>query len=312
MSGRIRIKGVAGYVPSGTVDTLERGAKFGYGLDFLEGKLGTRTLALRGEDEQASDLCVGAFRALMDRGFQLDGVGLVVVCTQTPDGHGIPHTSAVVHAKLDLPEHCACFDISLGCSGYVYGLSVVTAFMEANAINRGLFFTSDPYSTIIDPNDQATSLLFGDAATVTLLEAGSEGWVLSDVIFGTKGKDGDAIHNREGKLSMDGRAVFNFAMTTVPKQINELLNRRNLTIEEVDRVVLHQGSRYIVDKLRERMKLPEEKVPVHLAGLGNTVSSAIPLTLEAVLAKGCGLKRVLISGFGVGLSYASGLLERPH
>lgn len=310
MSDGVRITALVGYVPEGRKDTVELGAGFGYGLDFLEGKLGTSVLARKGEGQQASDLCVEAARRLEGLGWSLSGVDMVVVCTQTPDGHGIPHVSAVVHAKLGLGDECACFDISLGCSGYVYGLSVVKAFMEANGLRRGLFFTSDPYSGIIDPADQATCLLFGDAATVTLLEVGGDGWCLSDAIFATKGKGGDAINNREGSLQMDGRAVFNFALTAVPKQINELLARRSLSFDEIDAVVLHQGSRYIVDKLRERMKLPEHKVLVHLAGLGNTVSSAIPLTLEAVFAKDKGLERVLISGFGVGLSYATGLLER--
>ncbi|SKA92833.1 3-oxoacyl-[acyl-carrier-protein] synthase-3 [Prosthecobacter debontii] len=309
MSSSVRLTQIASYIPEGRVDTRDRGKRFDYGDDFLEGKLGTTSLAAKAPDEQASDLCVKAARALEGQGGMIEGVGVVIVCTQTPDHHGIPHTSAVVHAKLGLPDNCACFDISLGCSGYVYGLSVAISFMQAHGIQRGLFFTSDPYSVIIDPADQATSLLFGDAATVSLLEAGQGGWEVRDVLFGTQGKGGAAINNREGKLAMNGRDVFNFAMLTVPKQISALLARQELTLDAVDRVVLHQGSRYIVDKLRERLKLPEEKVPVHLSGIGNTVSSAIPLTLEAVL-KSHQDQRILISGFGVGLSYATALLER--
>jgi 3-oxoacyl-[acyl-carrier-protein] synthase-3 len=184
--------------------------------------------------------------------------------------------------------------------------------MEANGIRKGLFFTSDPYSSIIDPHDQATCLVFGDAATVTVLEAGGAGWELKDVVFGTRGSGGGAIHNREGRLFMNGREVFNFAMLTVPKQIQTLLEKQGLGLEDVDQVVLHQGSRYIVDKLRERLKLPAEKVPLHLEGLGNTVSSAIPLTLEKVLNSNNGCQRILMSGFGVGLSFATGLLERVN
>lgn len=304
----VRLTRLASYVPPRRVDTRERGAAFDYGDDFLEGKLGTTSLAIKEPEEQSSDLCVKAARALEGQEVDLSDIGVVVVCTQTPDDHGIPHTSAIVHAKLGLPDQCACFDISLGCSGYVYGLSVVTSFMQANGIARGLFFTSDPYSSIIDPSDQATCLLFGDAATVSLLEADKPGWQLTDVLFGTQGRGGAAINNRNGKLQMNGRDVFNFAMLTVPKQIQALLNRRGLSLEDVDQVVLHQGSRYIVDKLRERLRLPVEKVPVHLKGLGNTVSSAIPLTLEQVL-KTNQPSRILISGFGVGLSYATGLLD---
>jgi 3-oxoacyl-[acyl-carrier-protein] synthase-3 len=308
MSGNIRITHLASYVPPGRIDTRARGAAFDYGDDFLIGKLGTASLAVKEPDQQASDLCVLAARKLEGQGVSLADIGAVIVCTQTPDGNGIPHTSAVVHAKLGLPDTCACFDISLGCSGYVYGLSVIRAFMQANGIKRGLFFTSDPYSQIVDPNDQATCLLFGDAASVTLLEADAPGWELTDVIFGTQGKGGAAINNQAGPLAMNGRDVFNFAMLTVPKQIQTLLTRRELTLEQVDRVVLHQGSRYIVDKLRERLRLPLEKVPLHISDLGNTVSSAIPLTLEATLKDGQP-QRILISGFGVGLSYATGLLD---
>ena len=312
MNKTVLIQSVSGYVPDGRLESLPKGELFGYGVNFLEGKIGTLSLAVKDEGDEASDLCVKAFRAYEKRGGSLDGVGLVVVCTQTPDGHGIPHTSAVVHAKLGLPDECACFDISLGCSGYVYGLSVVKAFMEANGITKGLFFTSDPYSSIIDPHDQATCLVFGDAATVTVMEAGRGGWELKDVVFGTRGSGGGAIHNREGRLFMNGRDVFNFAMLTVPKQIHAHLEKRGLELKDVDQVVLHQGSRYIVDKLRERLKLPAEKVPLHLNGVGNTVSSAIPLTLENVLNSTDGCQRILMSGFGVGLSFATGLLERVN
>jgi 3-oxoacyl-[acyl-carrier-protein] synthase-3 len=308
MSTLLRLTQIASHIPEGRVDTRKRGERFGYGDDFLTHKLGTTSLAVKNEGDEASDLCVKAARLLEARGIAIDDAGAVIVCTQTPDGHGIPHTSAVVHAKLGLRDSCACFDISLGCSGYVYGLSVATSFMQANNISRGLFFTSDPYSTIVDPADQATCLLFGDAATVSLIEAGQPGWQLVDAVFGTQGAGGTAISNRGGKLFMNGREVYNFAMTVVPRQIRTLLEKRALTLDDVDLFILHQGSRYILDKLRERLRLQPEKVPVHLSGIGNTVSSAIPLALEAALKKNSA-RRILISGFGVGLSYATALLE---
>jgi 3-oxoacyl-[acyl-carrier-protein] synthase-3 len=308
MTAPVRLTQIASHIPEGRVDTRSRGKAFGYGDDFLEGKLGTTSLAIKDEAEETSDLCVKAARALENYGVAIQDVGAVIVCTQTPDGHGIPHTSAVVHAKLGLPETCPCFDVSLGCSGYVYGLSVAVSFMQMNGIARGLFFTSDPYSSIVAPADQATCLLFGDAATVSLLEAGAPGWQMVDAVFGTLGAGGGAISNRKGKLFMNGREVYNFAMTVVPRQIRALLEKRSLTLDDLDLVILHQGSRYIVEKLRERLQLPAEKVPVHLSGIGNTVSSSIPLTLEAAL-RNTSARRILISGFGVGLSCATALLE---
>lgn len=307
----IRLTSIVSYIPPGRVDTRQRGEFFGYGDDFLEGKLGTTSLARKESNEEASDLCIKAAEALARKGVSLDDVGAVVVCTQNPDGNGIPHVSAVVHAKLGLPDDCACFDISLGCSGYVYGLSITAAFMRANGIKKGLFFTSDPYSQIIEPSDQATCLLFGDAATVSLLETNQPGWEIRDVIFGTQGKGGAAINNQKGSLTMNGRDVFNFAMLTVPRQIQALMARCELSLEQMDCFVFHQGSRYIVEKLRDRLKLPVEKVPVYLSGIGNTVSSAIPLTLEISL-RDSHPQRILISGFGVGLSYATAVLEFRH
>lgn len=303
----VRLKNIAVHIPCGQVCTITRGLKFSYPESFLEEKIGTRSLPVMPAGQQASDLCVEAAAALEAQGVSLKDIGLVVVCTQTPDDHGIPHCSAIVHRKLGLEPSCASFDISLGCSGYVYGLSIVKAFMEASGITRGLFFTCDPYSRIVDPEDQATGLLFGDAATVTLLEAGGPGWHLTDSLFGTLGSGGDAIHNRSGNLHMNGREVFNFALTQVPRQIRALLDRQKLSLEDTDLIVLHQGSRYMVEKIRERLQQAPEKVPLGIAGTGNTVSSSIPLVLSRHLAS-CP-SRVLLSGFGVGLSFASALLE---
>lgn len=300
---------IASYVPESREGTLDRGMRFGFKEDFLIGKLGTLKIARKSPKDQASDLCVKAVHQLELNENDLDSLGALVVCTQTPDNHGIPHVSAIVQAKLNLSENCACFDISLGCSGYVYGLSIVTAFMHANGIKKGLFLTADPYSEIVDPNDRATALLFGDAATASLFTSEGGRWSVEDVLFGTAGAGGRAINNDEGKLSMNGQAVFNFAMKTVPVQVRALLSRNRLVEEDVDLFLFHQGSRYIVEKLMNRMNLPKEKVPIFLEDIGNTVSSAIPLTMQHCL-KNSEAETIVVSGFGVGLSYGTVLLRK--
>jgi 3-oxoacyl-[acyl-carrier-protein] synthase-3 len=302
---------IASYVPAGFESNLDKQARFGIDSAFLREKIGVERVARKAGDEDTSDLCARAFRTLQQKcGLDAGDIEAIIVCTQNPDGGGIPHTSAIVHAKIGAPEACAAFDIGLGCSGYVYSLSVACAFMQANGLRRGLLFTADPYSKIVDPEDKNTVLLFGDAATVTLLGPAPEArWIPRAFRFATRGSDGGALTNRSGKLQMNGRAVFTFSATAVPAQIRQLLASEQLSAEDVDLFVLHQGSKYIVDTLRERLDLPLAKVPVELALHGNSVSSTIPLVLESRLGIP-GLKRLLLAGFGVGLSWASCLLER--
>ena len=307
----IYIESIASYVPSGGESNYERKVEFDIDDNFIVKKLGVERVSRKSREEETSDLCVKALDSLKKKiVLSLTDVDCLVVCTQNPDGGGIPHTSAVVHGKLDIPEHCACFDISLGCSGYVYSLSIVKAFMEANNLETGLLFTSDPYSKIIDSKDKATSLIFGDAATVTLLREYKDNqklWVPKAFYFLTQGKEWHALHNQEKHLYMDGRSIFNFALVEVPLQIKELLDANNLNCDDIDLFLFHQASKYMVDQLTKRMKLKPNRVPINLAKQGNTISSSIPLLLEDYLGNER-LRTILVSGFGVGLSLASCLL----
>ncbi|MBE0627713.1 MAG: ketoacyl-ACP synthase III [Burkholderiales bacterium] len=308
----IGIAQLASYIPEGFESNFDKKTRFGIDDAFIRDKLGIDRVSRMAAGDEPSDLCVRAFRALQQKcQADIGKVDCLVVCTQNPDGNGIPHTSAVVHGKLAAQDACAAFDIGLGCSGYVSALSIVTAFMAANGLKNGLLFTADPYSRIIDPSDKNTVLLFGDGATVTLLQpvgAGAQ-WVPTKFLFGTRGAQGDAINNRSGQLQMNGRAVFNFSATIVPTQIRALLEGENLTVDKVDRFLLHQGSKFIIDTLAARLGLPPEKVPNNLAAHGNTVSSSIPLLLEQVVSD-AGIQTLVLSGFGVGLSWASAVLKR--
>jgi 3-oxoacyl-[acyl-carrier-protein] synthase-3 len=308
----IGIRAIASYVPEERISNYDRRAEFDLTDDFINGKLGVRAVSRKGPDEDTASLCEKAYASLTDKvSIEPGSIDAIVVCTQNPDGRGIPHTAAVVHGAIAAPEHCAAFDVSLGCSGYVYGLSIVKSFMEANGMKRALFFTADPYSKILDAKDRNTVLLFGDAATVTLVEDHPEGqlWVPRRFLFGTRGSEGSALNNRSGQLDMNGRAVFNFSATTVPGQIQTLLAQSGLTLSDVDLVLLHQGSRFILDTIAKRLGLPSSKVPSNLAEQGNTISSSIPLLFQEYMDKPS-IGRVVMSGFGVGLSWASCIVER--
>ncbi len=301
------IKNIASYLPQRKISNYDKKEQFELDDDFIENKIGVKAHALKEKDEKASDLCVKAFENLLEKeNIDITKIDCCIVVTQNPD-FNIPHTSAIVHGKLELPNDCACFDISLGCSGYVYGLSNIISFMKNNDLKNGLLFTADPYSEVVDVEDKNTALLFGDGATVSYIT--EEGiYIPKSFSFGTSGKDYKELMC-EDKLYMNGRAVFNFTATVVPRHISKLLEKNSLKDDDIDKYILHQGSKYIVDTIRKRLKIDESKVPFDMYEYGNTVSSSIPIILEKEMKIDIN-RRFVISGFGVGLSWASAILEK--
>lgn len=307
----IAITHIGTYLPETRESNLELLEKFDTDEGFVTEKIGVVQRAKKAPDQKASDLCIQAFTDLQKKTeVELEQIDCCVVITQNPDTN-IPHTSAIVHGAIDLPETCACFDISLGCSGYVYGLSIVTSFMQANGFKKGLLFTADPYSEIIDPDDKNTALIFGDGATVSLLEQDKPGLVALGYDMGSKGAGYKNLINQD-TLYMNGRMVFNFTAGVVPKSINKLLTKLELQKDDVDQWYLHQGSKYIVDTIASRLKLSSGKVVFGMQQYGNTVSSSIPMLLsQDIEAMPVGYK-VVMSGFGVGLSWASAVFEKKE
>ena len=303
----IGIKHISVYIPKRKVSNYELKEKFSIDDNFIE-KIGVRYRAIKDSEIKASDLCLEAYKNLKRNVVIKEArIKACSVVTQNPD-YKLPHVSAIVHGKIRLPEDCACFDISLGCSGYVYGLAILISFMDKFSISEGLLFTADPYSEIIDESDKNTALLFGDASTVTYISQDPV-FVLKEALFSTDGSEYDAIIVEKDKLRMNGRKVFNFVLQKVPNQILMLLEKTNLTIDSIDAFILHPGSKYMLDFLVNRMKIPKEKVFFDMWNYGNTVSSSIPIMLSKIINMPY-IQTVLISGYGVGLSWASAILER--
>jgi 3-oxoacyl-[acyl-carrier-protein] synthase-3 len=306
----IRLGPIGHAIAGDAVDALEVAARLGVDPAFVRDKLGTSVLPRLQAGVGTADLAVAAVRDALSRWSGDAGqLRVLVVCTQNPDGEGLPHTAAIVQQRAGLGRDLAAFDISLGCSGYVYGLAVVEGMLHSTG-GYGLLVTADPYSRMLDPDDRDTALLFGDAATATIL--GPEGtWCLGARRFGTDGSGSTALERRGGRFHMAGRQVFNFAATRVPEQLSELLRSEALQPHDIDRWILHQGSRYIVETIAHRMGLPLDRVPVELERTGNTVSSSIPLILRQFVDHS-DLRRIVLSGFGVGLSWASMILTREQ
>ncbi|MFF7708609.1 3-oxoacyl-[acyl-carrier-protein] synthase III C-terminal domain-containing protein [Pseudomonas sp. NPDC007930] len=307
----IGIKSIASYVPAQGLDNYAQGAKFGKDEDFIIGKIGSAFLPRKAAEQETSDLCVHAVQQLFAQNPALDpaSIDALIVVTQNGDEEGLPHTAAIVQDKLGLPTHIAAFDVSLGCSGYVYGLYALKGFMEAAGLKNGLLVTADPYSKIVDPEDRNTTMLFGDAATATWMGEGAT-WQLGKAKFGTDGSGAAHLKVTDGKFFMNGRQVFNFALVKVPQHLHELLGETGLAPADVDAFCIHQGSAAIVDAVARRFdEGAPEKFVKDMVETGNTVSSSVALLLEKHLFDST-WQRVAISGFGVGLSWASAILYR--
>ena len=304
----IGIKFISTYIPQKRVSNLDLMTKFDVDHSFLANKVGVLSRAIKSDQEDTSDMAMKALENLLEvSGLSKDQIQALVVVTQNPDTN-LPHVSGLLHGKANLPADCAAFDISLGCSGYVYGLSILKSFMDSNGLKYGVLVTSDPYSKIIDPNDKSTSLLFGDAATATLIGPDPV-MTLGSFDFGTQGDLKGSLVCRNGTLQMNGRDVFNFAATVVPLHVEKFLDKIALNKEDVDCYLFHQGSRYIIETLTKRLGLDFSKVRIGIEQVGNVVSSSIPILLKSEL-EDISIKTILLCGFGVGLSCASCICKR--
>lgn len=294
------------YICEERICNTTRKEKFNIDDNFIREKIGFLNLSKKSNTQSVLDLCLKAFDDLKNK-TEVKDIDCLVLVSQNQDIK-IPHTSALLHKELNLDQNCACFDIGLGCSGYVYALNIVLSFMKNNALNNALIFTCDPYSKIIDENDKNTALLFGDGASVSLINKDFL-YQAKAFKFGTNAKLGSSISCQKDVLFMNGRGVFEFSATIIPKHIDAFLNEQNLSKDEIDKFIFHQGSKYIIDTLAKRLNISSAKAPFLASNYGNTVSSSIPILLSKEL-ENKNNQNILLSGFGTGLSWASTILQR--
>lgn len=328
----MKVRDIAVAIPAHRVSSDTLAAWVQMDRAFITDKIGVESRAFLREEENLLDLAMVACQQLWERNPALSSrqVELLMVVTQNPD-FKLPHSSALLQKALALDNNTACFDVNLGCSGYVYALSIAKGFMAAEGIADGIVVTCDPYSKIMGPTDRDTLPLFGDAATATWLsrETGGE---LGRLDYGTDGGGANHLIVKAGgsaypvsnlwkdaglqypladfRLHMNGRAIFNFMMERVPVSVKNCLVKNDLQISDIDYFVFHQASKFLLEQLGKRMNLPPAKVPCNLREVGNTVSSSIPLLLSQMMDQRLlHQKNVLISGFGVGLSWATNIIR---
>ncbi|MGJ4932275.1 ketoacyl-ACP synthase III [Bradyrhizobium sp. HKCCYLS2038] len=327
----MKIRKTAFSLPSRVETSATLSEWSGLRQDFISQKIGVQERRFLPAGERPVDLAASACERLFAApdGPAREAIDLVVVVTQNPD-YRIPHSSALLQDALQLRSDIAAFDIGLGCSGYVYALAVLKGLMMAEGMSDALLVTCDPYSRIMGRSDRETVALFGDAATATWMSA-DQGGSIGKVDFGTDGagaenliiRAGGSAHSMSGidpgeegvperdfRLYMNGRGIFNFMMERIPKSIETALQKNDVSREDIDFFVFHQASRFLLDQLSSRLGIEREKVPCNLERYGNTVSSSIPLLLSEMQADGrLPGKKVLVSGFGVGLSWATTVLQ---
>jgi len=265
--------------------------------------------------ETVGELGILAARQLLDRlAWAPETVDLVVVVTQTPD-YPMPATACLMQNALGLGKHVAAFDLAMGCSGFVYGLSVVSSLLAAGAAQRALLVTGDITSHLIGPDDRSLAPLFGDAVSVTALEAGGIGRISFDLGSDGSGapyltcRTGGTVEPGPARLFMDGTQVMAFSLKQVRPSIQRVLTEAGKAMVDVDHVVLHQANAMMLKTLGQKIGASPEQLVVAVKDYGNTSSASIPLALTDCLAGSAGIRRLLLSGFGVGWSWGSAYWE---
>ena len=307
----IGIQDVGIYIPTRVESNYNKVEKFSIDKVFIENKIGFHSVSRKDKSETSSDLCIKALANLQARAsINLNDVDFVCVCTQNPD-YLIPQTSAILHGRLGLSKSCASFDISLGCSGWVYGVNLSKSFMEANGYKKGLFFTSDSYSDIVNHKDKNTDLLFGDGAAVTLLSHDSV-YEIGKASFGTDGSEYEALIKKNTEpLFMNGRSIFNFVLKHIPSLVDECLECNQITLQEIDLYLFHQANKTILSSIEKKLKLESGSMPFVARDYGNTVSSSIPIALQNYIGNST-FQNIMTCGFGVGLSMGAITLKRVN
>lgn len=324
----IRIDAISAAVPKQTIQVESFSDQFGIEkvTKFIE-STGIKQFRKTAEYQTASDLCFAAAENIItQKNVARDEIGALVFVAHSAD-YCRPATACVLHKRLQLNKNCMAFDISLGCSAFVYGLQTICALMQSSDINKALLLVGETLTKMTHPKDQSVAMLFGDAGSAILLEKTEQSSDISGILktdgtgyqaiiapaggFRNMHASPDEILFEDGNTRtlyntiMQGENVFSFSITAVPKTIKEFFDKTNTSVNDYDCFALHQANRFILKTIAKKFKIEESKLPVSLDKYGNTSAAAIPL----LLCDTYGLSndnldiKTLMCGFGVGLSW---------
>jgi 3-oxoacyl-[acyl-carrier-protein] synthase-3 len=330
----IGISAMAGAVPKQIIKNRDYTAHFDEALvkDIID-KTGVEERRFASEGQTASDLCFAAAEQLFeDNQIDKSEVDILLFVSQTPD-YRMPATSVTLQHRLGLSKSTAAFDISLGCSGFVYGISVAYAYANMPGIRKVLLLDGETRSKVYHPKDRKTGFIFGDAGVAAIIEKQEVGH--SFFSLNSDGSKSDLIKidaggyrnpsneesikekvvDEHGNIRtdehgyMNGADVFNFVLREIPKNIRQTLSLANTSMEELDFYVFHQANKFMNDYLAKKLKLDSSKVPSTIQKYGNTSSVSIPITIvDQLKGQLHSPKKLLLCGFGVGMSWATAVI----
>ncbi len=331
----VRIAGISACVPEKVLYNRDYNWIKSSDRDLLIKTIGVEQRHVAQSGQTTSDLCFQAATQLLNElDWDPSEINLLVFVSQSRD-YIIPSTSTILQDRLKLPKTCMAIDINLGCSGYVYGLSVINSLIKATGIAKSLLLVGDLSNVTSSYRDKSTYPLFGDAGTATALEyktgapamkfnmqsdgSGHEAIIIRDGgvrnlasknSFAVK-KHSEGIYRNRLQIELNGIEVFNFSLREVVPNIKIALKHFNHTLEEFNYLIFHQANKLINETLRKMLKVDPSKVPYSLKDYGNTSCASIPLTLVTQLRNELQdqPQKLLLSAFGIGLSWGTVLLE---
>ena len=327
------IQGIESYLPADIVTNADLNRRYPeWSVDRIAQKTGIEQRHIAASDEHASDLAFHAAQKLFASGVCTAAeIDYILLCTQSPD-YVLPTTACLLQQRLGIGQNAGALDFNLGCSGYLYGLGIAHGLISTEQARKVLLLTAETYSKYLDPGDRSSVTIFGDGAAATLIVAAPDDGALlrPAYVYGTDGAGADHLIVRGGAsrkqestatlsasgcepLWMNGPEIFHFTLRVVPDCVRNLLQKAGMQVADVDLFVFHQANKYMLDHLRKKLEIPEDRFYLSLASCGNTVSSTIPIALESACREGrinAGSK-VMLVGFGVGLSWGATLLTWP-
>lgn len=332
----IGIKAMSAAVPRNVIKNLDYTEHFDADeVKDIVAKIGVYERRFADADTCSSDLCYAAAQKLIeDNNLDVNEIDLLVFISQTPD-YRMPATSVLLQNRLGLPHSTMAFDINLGCSAFIYGLSVVFGLMQSGGIRKALILDGETRSKVYSPKDRRTAFIFGDAGVAALIEK-DEHFGESFFSFGSDGSREDLIKINAGGYRnpssvdsitekvvdeygnirtdeqgyMNGGDVFNFVIREIPRDIKSILAFANTNHDAIDYFVFHQANSFINSYLAKKLKLEHTKIPATIHKYGNTSSVSVPLTIVSELKdKVHNSSNLLLSAFGVGMTWASAIIN---